>query len=112
MIEPYGQIPALKPNFEEAEQATAFSYACSTQSTRPPLKPVSTADLQYALKVRIKKFNFLLRLYTLITFFQIYKNLVSNHTIYATNMERLYTYATHPTWEDLEAKKLLCQSLT
>jgi len=25
-------------------------------------------------------------------------------------MERLYTYATHPTWEDLEAKKLLCQS--
>lgn len=58
VIEPYGQIPALKPNFEEAEQATAFSYACSTQSTRPPLKPVSTADLQYALKVRIKKFIF------------------------------------------------------
>ncbi|EFN71936.1 Transcriptional adapter 1-like protein [Camponotus floridanus] len=92
VLEPYGQIPASKPNFEEAEQATAFSYACSSQSTRPPLKPVSTADLQYALKI--------------------YKNLVSNHTIYATNMERLYTYATHPTWEDLEAKKLLCQSLT
>lgn len=42
-----------------------------------------------------------------------YKNLVSNHTIYATNMERLYTYATHPTWEDFEAKKLLHhQSMT
>lgn len=66
-MEPYGQIPASKPNLEEAEQATAFSYACSTQITRPPLKPVSTADLQYALKVRIKKPNPLLKLYALIT---------------------------------------------
>ncbi|KAG7197158.1 hypothetical protein KM043_007241 [Ampulex compressa] len=92
IIDPYGQVPVTKPNFEEAEQATAFSYACSTQTTPPPLKPVSTADLQHTLKI--------------------YKNLVSNHTIYATNMERLYTYATHPTWEDLEAKKLLCQQST
>ncbi|KYQ50484.1 Transcriptional adapter 1 [Trachymyrmex zeteki] len=92
VIDTYGQIPASKSSFEEAEQTTAFSYACSTQITRLPLKPVSTADLQYALKI--------------------YKNLVSNHTIYATNMERLYTYATHPTWEDLEAKKLLCQPST
>ncbi|KYN03896.1 PREDICTED: transcriptional adapter 1-like [Cyphomyrmex costatus] len=92
VIDTYGQIPVSKSSFEEAEQATAFSYACSTQITRPLLKPVSTADLQYALKI--------------------YKNLVSNHTIYATNMERLYTYATHPTWEDLEAKKLLYQSST
>lgn len=65
-MEPYGQIPASKPNLEEAEQATAFSYACSTQITRPPLKPVSTADLQYALKVR-KKPNPLLKLYVLNT---------------------------------------------
>ncbi|RLU15459.1 hypothetical protein DMN91_012453 [Ooceraea biroi] len=92
VIESYGQVPASQPYVEEAEQATAFSYACSTQVVPPPLKPVSTADLQHALKI--------------------YKNLVSNHTIYATNMERLYTYATHPTWEDLEAKKLLCQSST
>lgn len=89
IIDPYGQVPAIKPNFEEAEQATAFAYACSTQTTPLPLKPVSTADLQHTLKI--------------------YKNLVSNHTIYATNMERLYTYATHPTWEDLEARKLSCQ---
>lgn len=41
-----------------------------------------------------------------------YKNLVSNHTIYATNMERLFTYATHPTWEDLEAKKSSCHQST
>lgn len=92
IMEPYGQIPASKLSFEEAEQATAFSYACSTQTIRPPSKPVNTADLQYALKI--------------------YKNLISNHTIYATNMERLYTYATHPTWEDMEAKKLLCRSST
>lgn len=37
-----------------------------------------------------------------------YKNLVSNHTIYATNMERLFTYATHLTWEDFEVKRLSC----
>lgn len=54
-MEPYGQIPGPKLSFEEAEQATAFSYACSTQTIRPPLKPVSTADLQYALKVIIEE---------------------------------------------------------
>lgn len=58
IMEPYGQIPAPKSSFEEAEQATAFSYACSTQVTRPPLKPVSTADLQYALKVITKNLFF------------------------------------------------------
>lgn len=87
IVDPYGQVPALKPNYEEAEQTTAFHYACSAQLAPPPLKPVSTADLQNALKI--------------------YKNLVCNHTIYATNMERLYTYATHPTWEDIEAKQIL-----
>ncbi|XP_020284001.1 transcriptional adapter 1-like isoform X2 [Pseudomyrmex gracilis] len=92
IMEHYGQIPVAKPTVEEAEQATAFSYACSTQILRPLLKPVNIADLQYTLKI--------------------YKNLVSNHTLYATNMERLYTYATHPTWEDLEARKSLCQSST
>lgn len=51
-IDPYGQVPAIKPNFEEAEQATAFAYACSPQTIPPPLKPVSTADLQRTLKVR------------------------------------------------------------
>lgn len=55
IIEPFGQIPVSKSTFEEAEQATALSYACSTQTIRPPLKPVSTADLQYALKVIIEK---------------------------------------------------------
>ncbi|XP_076182061.1 transcriptional adapter 1 isoform X3 [Ptiloglossa arizonensis] len=89
IIDPCGQVPAIKPNFEEAEQATAFAYACSPQTIPPPLKPVNAADLQHTLKM--------------------YKNLVSNHTIYATNMERLYTYATHPTWEDFEAKKLVRQ---
>ncbi|XP_043255992.1 transcriptional adapter 1-like isoform X2 [Colletes gigas] len=89
IVDPYGQVPAIKPNFEEAEQATAFAYACSPQTIPPPLKPVNAADLQHTLKM--------------------YKNLVSNHTIYATNMERLFTYATHPTWEDFEAKKLICQ---
>lgn len=58
IIEPYGQVPASKSSFEEAEQATAFSYACSTQTIRPPLKPVSTVDLQYALKVTIEKVLF------------------------------------------------------
>lgn len=86
IIDPYGQVPVLKPSIEEAEQATAFAYACSPQTIPPPLKPVNTADLQQTLKI--------------------YKNLVSNHTIYATNMERLFTYVTHPTWEDLEAKRL------
>ncbi|EFN87464.1 transcriptional adapter 1 [Harpegnathos saltator] len=92
VLEPHGHVPALKPTIEEAEQATAFAHACSTQIPSPPLKPVSTADLRHTLKI--------------------YKNLVSNHTIYATNMERLYTYATHPSWEDLEVKKMLCQPST
>lgn len=88
IIDPYGQVPMIKPNIEEAEQATAFAYACSPQTIPPSLKPVNTADLQHTLKM--------------------YKNLVSNHTIYATNMERLFTYATHLTWEDLEVKRLSC----
>ncbi|KAI4495912.1 hypothetical protein M0802_008318 [Mischocyttarus mexicanus] len=87
IIDPYGQVPATRQNFEEAEQATAFSFACSLQTTSSSLRPVNIADLQRTLKV--------------------HKNLISNHTIYATNMERLHTYATHPTWEDLEARNLL-----
>lgn len=68
VIDTYGQIPASKSSFEEAEQTTAFSYACSTQITRLPLKPVSTADLQYALKVMIKNCIFLLLLHVKIIF--------------------------------------------
>jgi len=62
VIDTYGQIPASKSSFEEAEQVTAFSYACSTQITRPLLKPVSTADLQFALKVIIKNCIFIIAL--------------------------------------------------
>lgn len=51
IIDPCGQVPAIKPNFEEAEQATAFAYACSPQTIPPPLKPVNAADLQHTLKV-------------------------------------------------------------
>lgn len=89
VIDPYGQVPTTRQNFEEAEQATAFSFACSLQNTSASLKPVNIADLQHTLKI--------------------HKNLISNHTIYATNMERLHTYATHSTWEDLEARNLLSQ---
>lgn len=56
ILEPYGQIPSAKPNFEEAEQAVAFKYACSTQTIPPPLKPVSADDLKHTLKVITKKF--------------------------------------------------------
>ncbi|XP_043266431.1 transcriptional adapter 1-like [Venturia canescens] len=90
VIDPTGQVPLIKQNIEEAEQATAFAMACASQTTIPTKAPVNVSDLLQTLKV--------------------YKNLVSNHTIYATNMERLHTYATHPTWEDLDARKLLCQS--
>lgn len=55
IMEPHGQVPAAKPTIEEAEQATAFAHACSTQTIPPPLKPVSTADLQHTLRVRIRK---------------------------------------------------------
>ncbi|XP_015586673.1 transcriptional adapter 1 isoform X2 [Cephus cinctus] len=88
--DPDGQVPTIKQNVEEVEQATAFAMACSTQTTKPTPHSVTVADLQQALKI--------------------YKNLVCNHTIYATNMERLYTYATHPTWDDLDARKMLCRS--
>ncbi|XP_033211096.1 transcriptional adapter 1-like [Belonocnema kinseyi] len=86
-IETEGQMPAVKPSVEEAEQATAFSLACASQTILPSPPPVSVADLQKILKI--------------------YKNLVCNHTLYATNVERSFTYNTHTTWEDLEARKLL-----
>ncbi|XP_066584536.1 transcriptional adapter 1-like isoform X2 [Prorops nasuta] len=86
VVEPDGQIPVSKLNIEDAEQAKAFMLACSVQNTPLPLKPVSAADLQHTLKV--------------------HKNLIDNHTIYATNMERSYTYAKHPTWEDIESKMM------
>ncbi|XP_046415911.1 transcriptional adapter 1-like [Neodiprion virginianus] len=91
IVEPEGQVPAMKQTLEEAEQANAFALACSTQTTSPTPDPVNVANLQQALKI--------------------HKNLINNHTIYATNMERLHTYATHPTWEDLEARKILCKNL-
>lgn len=51
IIDPYGQVPSIRQNFEEAEQATAFSFACSLQTTSTSLKPVSITDLQRTLKV-------------------------------------------------------------
>ncbi|XP_057330340.1 transcriptional adapter 1-like [Microplitis mediator] len=88
IIEPDGQVPAVKQTVDEMEQATAFAMACSTPVLSPALPPVSVNDLLQTLKI--------------------YKNLVNNHTVYATNMERLFTYPTHPTWEDLEIKKFMC----
>ncbi|KAK0078662.1 hypothetical protein PV325_002221 [Microctonus aethiopoides] len=82
-----GHIPAITPNVEEMEQATAFSMACSSQTISSALPPVNISELLHTLKI--------------------HKNLVNNHTLYATNMERLFTYSTHPTWEDLEMKKLM-----
>lgn len=58
ILEPHGQIPTAKPTIEEAEQATAFAHACSVQTTPPPLKPVSMADLQHTLRVKIRKCTF------------------------------------------------------
>ncbi|XP_020706979.1 transcriptional adapter 1-like isoform X2 [Athalia rosae] len=90
VVEPEGQVPAMKQTLEEAEQATAFALACSAQTTSSTPDPISVANLLQALKV--------------------YKNLINNHTIYATNMERLYKYATHSTWEELETRKILYRS--
>ncbi|XP_043483836.1 transcriptional adapter 1-like [Leptopilina heterotoma] len=90
LSETEGQIPSVKPNLEEAEQAVALSLACATQTVLPSPPSVSIADLQTILKV--------------------YKNLVNNHTLYATNVERLFTFNTHSTWEDLESRKLLRRS--
>ncbi|XP_011308554.1 transcriptional adapter 1 [Fopius arisanus] len=88
VVDSDGQVPAVKQSIDDIEQATAFAMACSSQTLPPELPPVSVADLLHTLKV--------------------HKNLINNHTLYATNMERLFTYPTHPTWDDLEAKKLLC----
>ena len=87
VVEPAGQMPNPKMCIEDAEQATAFALACSTQTLTPTPPPVNIVDLQKTLRV--------------------HKNLVHNHTIYATNNERLFTYNTHLTREDLEAHKLL-----
>lgn len=87
IAEPAGQMPCPRRCIEDAEQATAFALACSTQTLVPVPPAVSIADLQNTLRM--------------------YKNLVNNHTIYATNRERLFTYCTHPSREELEAQKML-----
>ncbi|XP_001607368.1 transcriptional adapter 1 [Nasonia vitripennis] len=87
VVEPAGQMPNPKMCIEDAEQATAFALACSTQTLVSVPPCISIADLQQTLKIQ--------------------KNLVNNHTVYATNKERLFTYNTHSTREDLEAQKLL-----
>ena len=56
-IESDGQLPAVKPSVEEAEQATAFSLACSTQVMSPSPPPVSIVDLQQILKVHVKSIS-------------------------------------------------------
>ncbi|KAJ8686239.1 hypothetical protein QAD02_022033 [Eretmocerus hayati] len=87
IFEPAGQMPCPKMSIEDAEQATVFALACSKQTPSVILPPISVSDLQHTLRVN--------------------KNLVSNHTIYATNMERLFTYNMHPTREELEAQNLM-----
>lgn len=90
VIDPEGQVPSLKKSIDEIEQATAFAMACSSQTLPPQLPPIGIDELLHTMKI--------------------HKNLINNHTIYATNMERLFNYSTHTTWEDLKAKKMLCSS--
>lgn len=52
VINPSGQVPSMKRNVEEAEQATAFAMACASQTTVPTLPPVNINDLLQTLKVR------------------------------------------------------------
>lgn len=115
-MEPDGQqVPSIKPTIFDAEQAKAFALACADQNLQQALPPVNIADLLKTLKVMDRicnhtnkcnlKDHFIIHS---IFSFQTFKNLVSNHTIYTTNVERLHTYATHLTWEDLEMKPLLC----
>ena len=87
VVEPMGQIPSSKMDIDEAEQEAAYALACSRQTLLPNPLPISIADLQQTLRV--------------------HKNLISNHIVYATNCERLFTYNTHPTREDIEAQKLV-----
>ncbi|XP_011497074.1 PREDICTED: transcriptional adapter 1-like [Ceratosolen solmsi marchali] len=89
VIDPAGQMPSQKLCIEDAEQAKAFALACSTQTLIPITPFINIIDLQNTLKV--------------------HKNLVNNHTVYATNKERLFIFNTHSTREDLEAQKLLLQ---
>lgn len=87
VVEPAGQMPSTKICIEDAEQAKAFALACSRQTLPPMPRTISIADLKQTLRI--------------------HKNLISNHTIYATNSERLFNYNTHSTVEDIEAQKLL-----
>lgn len=52
LSETEGQLPTVKPNLEEAEQAVAVSLACATQTMLPCPPSVSIADLQTILKVK------------------------------------------------------------
>ncbi|XP_014220053.1 transcriptional adapter 1 [Copidosoma floridanum] len=87
VVDPVGQMPKMKMSIEEAEQATAFALGCAEQRLEPPLPPLGIVDLQKTLRK--------------------HKNLVKNHMIYATNCERLFTFNTHPTAEEVEAQKLI-----
>lgn len=87
VVEPAGQMPSTKMCIEDAEQAKAFALACSKQTLESMPQTISIVDLKQTLRV--------------------HKNLISNHTIYATNNERLFNYNTHSTVEDIEAQKLL-----
>ncbi|XP_012270832.1 transcriptional adapter 1-like isoform X2 [Orussus abietinus] len=51
IADPDGQVPSIKRNVEEAEQVTAFTMACSTQTVLPSPHPVSVSDLQHTLKI-------------------------------------------------------------
>ncbi|XP_014230092.1 transcriptional adapter 1-like [Trichogramma pretiosum] len=75
VMDPIGQMPNPKMDIEDAEQEAAFALACSKQTLVPHPPPICISDVLNTL--------------------QIHKNLIKNHTLYATNMERLFTYSSH-----------------
>lgn len=85
-----GQTPIIRQSVVDAENAKTFAMACASQTLPPTPPPVSLIDFEETLKV--------------------HKSLVKNHSVYATNFERLFTMNNHLTWEDVESKALLQRS--
>ncbi|KAM9790041.1 transcriptional adapter 1 [Neosynchiropus ocellatus] len=77
---PAGQLPQISP--DEAEQKAVYLLACSANTIRAPLPPVSLFDLLEALQVNHR--------------------VMPSHTVYALNMERILTRLWHPSQEELE----------
>lgn len=53
ILEPDGQVPAVKQTLEEIEQSTAFALACSTQKTSQIQDTINIGNLQKTMKVCI-----------------------------------------------------------